>query len=497
MASAKTQTPRQEGSPIITKRATKSKRSGSREPATRETFRTSRVMDFFNEKELVTQTGHARTEWPLVIVKELIDNALDAGDEADIAPVIEVTADAAGIAVRDNGPGLPEATLQGALDFSVRVSNRESYVAPDRGAQGNALKTLLPMPNVLDPGSGKFIVEAHGKRHEIACGADPISQQPVIHDVTTDQPTRGTLVRLEWAPRQDQGYALWPFGDPSLWTEGLAPVGEYAGRVRALVEGFALFNPHATIRLDWFGERIVWEATRPRWEKWKPCQPTSAHWYEETHLERLIGACITKDRQDGTDRLVRDFLVCFDGLSGSAKRTKVLDETGLKRAHLSDLIADGRLDTPKIEALLAAMRKHTRPVRSERLGVIGEEHLKARLLGMGVLPESFQYTRTLAKSKNRPPGGADKPRFLPGVLEVAFGWLGPEAKDRRHIFTGVNWSAAIGNPFRSFGDTGEGLETLLAQLRATQSEPVVYVLHMASPRVEYRDRGKSQIVIPR
>jgi DNA topoisomerase VI subunit B len=451
----------------------------------RVTFRTSRMMDFFNEKELVTQTGHARTEWPLVIIKELVDNALDACDEADIAPVVEVTADAAGIGVRDNGPGLPEATLQGALDFSVRVSNREAYVAPDRGAQGNALKTLLPMPNVLDPASGKFIVEAHGRRHAITCGADPISQQPVIRDAATDQPTRGTWVRLEWAPRDDR-QTLWPFG----------VLGGHAEGFRSLVEGFALFNPHATIRLDWFGEKAAWEATLPHWEKWKPCQPTSAHWYEPRHLERLIGAYITKDRQDDTDRLVRDFLACFDGLTGSAKRTKVLDETGLKRVRLSELVVNDRLDSTRIEALLAAMRRHTRPVRSERLGLIGEEHLRARFLGMGIVPESFSYDRKLAKSKNAGPDADDKPRFLPWVVESAFGWLGPKAADRRRIFTGVNWSAAIGNPFRSFGSTGEGLETVLADMRATSNEPLVIVLHLAQPRVEYRDRGKSQLVIP-
>jgi hypothetical protein len=484
----------------------------------RVTFRTSRMMDFFSEKELVTQTGHARQEWPLVILKELIDNALDACDEADIPPVVEVTADAGGIAVRDNGPGLPEATLQEALDFSVRVSNREAYVAPDRGAQGNALKTLLPMPNVLDPDGGKFVVEAHGKRHEITCGADPISQQPTIQDAGTERPTQGTSVRLEWTPRQESDWTFWPFGREDRRYSavggedddddddgrvpfcrsplaGFIPVGEYARPARALVEGFALFNPHATISLDWFGQKVAWESTLPGWAKWKPCQPTSPHWYEPEHLKRLIGAYVTHDRQAGGDRLVSDFLAHFDGLSGSAKQTKVLNEAGLKRVHLSELVVNDRLDSARIENLLAAMRRHSRPVRSERLGVIGEGHLKARLLGMGIVPESFRYNRKLAKSKNPSPDAAGKASFLPAVLETAFGWLGPEARDRRHIFTGVNWSAAIGNPFRSFGTTGEGLETLLADMRATRNEPVVFVLHLAQPRVEYRDRGKSQLVI--
>ena len=86
-------------------------------------------MDFFSEKELVTQTGHAVEEWPLVIVKELVDNGLDACEEAEIAPVIEVTADASGITVEDNGPGLPETTLKAAMNFRIRASNREAYVA--------------------------------------------------------------------------------------------------------------------------------------------------------------------------------------------------------------------------------------------------------------------------------------------------------------------------------------------------------------------------------
>ena len=43
----------------------------------RTTFSSSRFMEFGSEKELVNQTGHARDEWPRVVLKELTDNALD------------------------------------------------------------------------------------------------------------------------------------------------------------------------------------------------------------------------------------------------------------------------------------------------------------------------------------------------------------------------------------------------------------------------------------
>ena len=56
----------------------------------RTTFRTSRLLDFCSEKELIAQIGHAREAWPLVILKELVDNAFDACEEAKVAPEVDV-----------------------------------------------------------------------------------------------------------------------------------------------------------------------------------------------------------------------------------------------------------------------------------------------------------------------------------------------------------------------------------------------------------------------
>jgi len=264
---------------VKTDGARKLKKQASAAPPklVRTTFSTSREMDFFTEKELVTQTGHDVGEWPLVFVKEAIDNALDAAEEADILPDIAVLADATGITVKDNGPGLPEATLKKQLDFTVRASNRDAYVAPDRGKQGNALKTLFPMPVVVDQTHGRLIVMAHGKRHVITCAADPISQRPVINDDVTERPTAGTEIRIEWASRSGiDGDVIWPFGNcfPTV-------VGESTlhWQFLNLIEGFTLSNPHATFHLDWFGSGKKWLATCGHWPKWKPWRPTSSHWY--------------------------------------------------------------------------------------------------------------------------------------------------------------------------------------------------------------------------
>ena len=82
--------------------------------------------------------------------KELFDNALDAAEEAEVAPVIEVIVGPGSISIQDNAGGFAAGTIESILDYSVRVSSREAYVSPTRGAQGNALKTILAMAYVLD-----------------------------------------------------------------------------------------------------------------------------------------------------------------------------------------------------------------------------------------------------------------------------------------------------------------------------------------------------------
>jgi DNA topoisomerase VI subunit B len=115
----------------------------------RHVFKTSRLAEFCSQKELVNQTGHAVEDWPLVDLKELIDNALDGAEESGIAPVIEISVSQDDIAVADNGPGIAPETVADIIDYTARVSSREAYVSPIRGAQGNALKTILAMPFAL------------------------------------------------------------------------------------------------------------------------------------------------------------------------------------------------------------------------------------------------------------------------------------------------------------------------------------------------------------
>jgi len=264
----------------------------------RTAFRTSRLLDFCSRKELIAQTGHQPDVWPLVVLKELVDNALDACEDAGIPPAVMITADPDGICVADNGPGLPPEVVDGVLDFSVRVSSREAYVAPDRGAQGNALKTILAMPFILDGECGRVDIEARGLRHQITMCVDRLRQQPILErkNLAVDQQT-GTKCRV-----------YWPDSASSILHDAQS-------RFVQIAEDYTFLNPHLTLTVDWFGALFRIEATDPQWQKWLPSDPTCPHWYGREHFERLVTAYIAHDLDTGQRRTVREFVAEFRGLS--------------------------------------------------------------------------------------------------------------------------------------------------------------------------------------
>ena len=148
-------------------------------------------MEFCTLRELQNQTGHSIYEWPLVALKELLDNALDAAEEAEVAPVISITVGPRSITIQDNAGGIETDTIKSILDYTVRVSSREAYVSPTRGAQGNALKTILAMGYVLDrdrneaDAVGVTIIETRGIAHHIEFRVDHINNEPQILHTTT------------------------------------------------------------------------------------------------------------------------------------------------------------------------------------------------------------------------------------------------------------------------------------------------------------------------
>jgi DNA topoisomerase VI subunit B len=450
---------------------------------TRVAFKVSRLMEFCSERELQNQTVHSVWDWLLVVVKELIDNALDAAEEAEVAPDIMVIVEPKAIVVQDNAGGIDAETIESILDYTVRVSSREAYVSPTRGAQGNALKTILAMGYVLDrerkgDAAGATVIESRGVRHEIEFKVDHISNQPkVTHTVTESPITVGTKITVHW-----------PSASP-LWF--MKTFNNMADRLRLLVGAYAWFNPHLSLRGVWLGSEFInAKATNPAWEKWWPRNPTSAHWYDEARLERYLAAHVARDRDLGLYHTVREFIAEFRGLSSAAVQRRILNEVGCSHQSLSDFFGMERVNREGIAKLLAAIKQASKPIAPKLLGVIGAEHLKGRFLAVGGNEKTFRYQFRQGVTDDG----------IPYVVETAFGLhqsgLEQGAKSVSRLFvTGANFSAALANPFRSFGSTGEGVESTLAKVRASGEQPVIFTLHLASARIQFADRGKSSIIL--
>jgi len=211
-------------------------------------FTTSRSLEYFSEKELTLQTGHGPEEWPGVVLKELVDNALDAAEQAGVAPKLKVISTPESLTVSDNGPGIAPDTIDRILDFSSKTSSKDYYVSPTRGAQGNALKTVLAVPYVLSGGKGGRVeIESRSVRHVISVAVDRIRQEPnITHEKHSSIVKSGTIVKVAW---------------PEI-ASSEPPIID--GRFLQQLDGFSLLNPHASITID---GKAVDRATNRGWQK--------------------------------------------------------------------------------------------------------------------------------------------------------------------------------------------------------------------------------------
>ena len=428
---------------------------------TRTTFETSRLIEFFSEKELQMQIGHPKFAWPIALAKELIDNALDACDSANIAPEIEVTLENDSIAVQDNGPGLPEKTLKRSLDYLIRVSDKSFYVSPTRGQLGNALKCVYAAPFVASGEHGLVEVMTRGIAYRIDVKLNHILQQPELK-LTEESGfvKNGTLVKIHWPGVA--GY-LTERRDTDFYNS-------YPS-ITDIVSGFACFNPHLTIHLCGI-EKLDIERSGADWQKSKPEDPTSAHWYNADRLQALIGAYIKTDTEGGRIRTVREFVSEFRGLSATAKQKAVTERAGFSGAYLTDLLDKDQIKVERVTSLLLSMQKESRLVKPLALGVIGEDHLKSHMVRYGAQPESIKYKRA-----------ADIVRGVPYVWEFGFG-IHKDDTESANVIVGLNWTPTLKNPIRE-------LIELLGENRVDAQDPVVLVVHLACPVMPFMDRGKS------
>lgn len=427
----------------------------------REYLTTSRSLEFFSKKELSMQLGESDSDvWPIAIIKELIDNSLDACESASTLPVIELETDYENfVSVQDNGPGLPEEVVRKSLDYNIRVSDKNFYISPSRGQLGNALKCAWAMPYVLSGEDGSVQVEAEGRRHSIQIKVDKLAQMPIVDLQTEELPTckNGTKITIVSE-------------DIASYLEDVRISYFYKSGLKMVLEGYSLSNPHAEF---WLNGVLFSARTVESIGKWTPDMPISIHWYSDQDLENMVAGYLSNQK----DITIREFMAGFKGLASTAKQKEILDALGLQRGHLSSLMNGDGLDRDRVESLLEQMQSACKPVKAKSLGIIGAEHIEKFV---SPYCEQFQYRSKVLEIGN-----------VSYVLEVAFAMFNNEHSESRsrNMRTALNWSAAL----RMSTST---IENALSKAYVNSEDPVFVFVHIASPKLEFSDRGKSQLSLP-
>ena len=323
-------------------------------------------------------------------------------------------------------------------------------------------------------GKGETWIETRGLRHRICFTVNQIKQEPIVGNIRTrSEVTTGTRVTVFW-PDTDEAKI-----DPD--------------EIGDLLRQFIWVNPHLTLQFTVDRKTLFrYRASNPDWTKYRACDATSAHWYTLEQFERYAGALIDRDQEFRKKRrpkiTVREFAAQFRGMSATDKQKQILRE--LKASHLSlyrFFGSETQVNHQRMKKLLHLLQKHTRPVRPELLGVIGEEHLRRLTTSLGGEPKSFKYFASASHD-------ADGPPYMIEIATCPFKkWVNGKNETRgRELITGVNFSATLENPFDNFKGM-EGMDEILVDLRAGASAPVIVCVHYVCPHIEYLDRGKSRI----
>ncbi len=434
-------------------------------------FSTPRAAEFLELRALQAQTGQPVDEFGSVVIKELLDNALDAAETAGVDPVItittEVDGDAQRVIISDNGSGISAETITRICDFNNTVSDKARYRGPARGAQGNAFKTLLGIPYALGV-EEPVVITSRGIRHELKVVVDPVGDVLIAQEQEVVAQHPGTSVSVPLPADVDVDISMWAFKT-------------------------ALVNPHATITVtdrgnpDDDGKPWIYKPHDGRWSKWTPSQPSSPWWYTPEAFSALVHSHIRETASTGVDMPLGKFITEFDGLSGSSKQKQIrtsLDYQypvcGFPATHLSHLV-----DQPDtIAALHAEMKMFAKPTTPARLGPVGKEHLE-RILDQGFGVHRFWYKQQTVTDNG-----------VPWVIEVAVA----DTEIPGGIYFGSNHAPAFGDPLGRTILLAEdicttGAASFLSTAGVTR-EARAAVVHVICAAGEFVDKGKVALVVP-
>nr|MBC8223529.1 hypothetical protein [Candidatus Bathyarchaeota archaeon] len=446
----------------------------------------TRALDYVTLQGLSTLTGCEATNLDALIMKELVDNGLDAasGGKPRIGVTFETGDGFLKLTVRDNGVGMLSSDIERIVDFNKFYSTKFHDRTPSRGALGNATKETFSVPYALAADMGVSLprwpigIRSRSKEHRVRLVVDELREEVKAEIAVADSPVEGTEISI----------TLPVYRDHWGWNQAYVD----------LLQGYAMFNPEADFELSLSHSRkdgpihVRYPSVgeRKRVFKGRP----SIHWFGRSEFAQLVWAKIRAVNGGGRDESLRSFIGGFRGLSSFDRINDVLGSAGASEdvLNVSDL-AD-REDL--VERLFDAMKRCSMEPKPYVLGEIGEEPMRKRLEQIFKEPEELRHN--VAKGIYK-----DGSTRIPYAVEIAVAVYPENTGKKKRVIVGINNAPCLGhNPFdrctlhwsqKGEENTAWGVNGLLEKYGIKKEEPVVVVIHLISPRVEYTSYGKSEL----
>jgi hypothetical protein len=143
---------------------------------------------FRNIETLCQKAGVPKKLIPTLIVKELVDNALDTNTECKFGLLSDN-----GFYVEDHGQGIEPELLNGYFSINRPMITTKLLRLPTRGALGNGLRVVV---GAVIASSGKIIICTRGKKYEIQTQNNGTS----IATAIAEYPHPGTRIEIYFGP---------------------------------------------------------------------------------------------------------------------------------------------------------------------------------------------------------------------------------------------------------------------------------------------------------
>ena len=437
--------------------------------------------------------------WDIYILKELIDNALDADEtlwleDSGAFPSLQIHMEYIDVPERrskqlfvqvSNRAKFPVEQIENIFATQWYTSRKTFIKGLTRGALGNALKTLLGIPYALrnrvaddwKPDLKPLSILCNGTEHLLRYAVDSTLQTISLnYETKKDSAIEGTVISV--------GVDYFVQEIPRTLAE-----------IELLAEQYHLCNPHT--QFHW-----TVEIGNQEWQKEYTAEPTwtgkfrgiaPIHWYSLTSFQDLLGALYRKHCLEvGTNNLPVETVCRF-----FADFNKKTTESGLEHASVATIIeAAGQdsLTTADIEGPVATqlyreLCRCSGSFDSAKLGRIGLEHIRTVL--NGILPTEGEVLYEITTDTGDDPN-------IPFIIEATIARL----KDgKRQLWTAINFSPTYGDPFLSRwlpapvqpNELFLGLRGLLDAYGLREDIPIVLFLHLICPNVEHHEFSKTEI----